>query len=590
MQKKIALAALLVFISSAAAFAQASALRDYVGIIGGSFHPDALAYFDKIKENLKSKGRTDAVKGIDTYLKMGFGTGFVYVTPDGNNYIITNYHVVAQTSTLSISFEKLDGAKTTYDRLKVVAADEDIDIAILTFADGGRPFKSGLSFVAKPTDEGADVFAAGFPGLGSEQIWQFSKGVISNGRVRLPHDENQAFVNEARFGPFIQHTSPIDPGNSGGPLLAAQAGATSGYAVAGINTLSATRRQSTFYAIPAERAVKYLTEAVKPKSEASLRRDLDLRLDTFLKQIAAPKAVYGIIGNYISNSCAASNAEYGILETFSRAPRTVQDAIYNEDDPLDIMKYSVGWIIEDSFRGKSTGALHASLGEITKNTDGTYTVPLKFPAHTITSTWALEFGIWKLATAGEKASGDKTLVTKKEEQQKRDKTKNDLSSYFMLSIGYTDIFDAFVRQETVYDGDSYEGRSEPVTKITPAFDVTLYIANEKLLYNVTFFVAKNFYEVGAGIGFNIPIDIKTVILAPYAVAGVNIQLFTIGEFLPVIKFGTQVEAGLMLTTTFVPGLYLLGGYQYNIPLRDFFASTTPTNTHMLKFNVGYAFY
>jgi hypothetical protein len=131
---------------------------------------------------------------------------------------------------------------------------------------------AGLAFAGAPAEEGTDVFAAGFPGLGFEQIWQFSKGIVSNARMRLPRDPvEDAEVNETRFGPFIQHTAPIDSGNSGGPLLVAQAGVPIGYAVAGINARTATRRAATFFAIPADRVLAYINAAIRSRDEAVMR-------------------------------------------------------------------------------------------------------------------------------------------------------------------------------------------------------------------------------------------------------------------------------------------------------------------------------
>jgi serine protease Do len=541
-----------------------------------------------MKDNLKKRGKTDAAKALDNWIKMGFGTGFVYVAPDGVNYVITNYHVVAQTTTLSISFEKMDGAKTTYDRLKVVAADEDIDIAILTFADGAKPFTAGLSFVTAPAEEGSDVFAAGFPGLGIEQIWQFSRGVISNARMRFPRDPvEDVDINEARFGPFIQHTATIDHGNSGGPLLVLQPDVTSGYAVTGINAMGWRGRASTFFAIPADRALTYITEAFKPKDDAVRRQNLDTRLDAFIKALAKPKAVYAAIADYLSNACAASNAEYAIMETTSRATRLVREAIEGLNDPVDGMKYSVAWLVEDSFRGKTTGALQATLGDITQNSDGSYTVPLKLPGNrVVNTTWVTEYGMWKLDKAGDLVSGDKSLVAEREKQKERDKKKKDYNRFLMLSVGYTQIFDHKISKEIIgYDwGEPIYG---PITGPAPALDIALLYAPGKYsLYRISFDLADKFWQLDANIGFKVPIDIKAVTLAPYATVGVGFGAY---ESILDFRMAVPIQAGLMVTTTWVPGLYFLAGYQYNLDLWAFISSATPSDTNMLKINLGYAF-
>jgi serine protease Do len=473
----------------------------------------------------------------------------------------------------------------------VIAADEDIDIAILTFANDAKPFATGLDFVTTPADEGADVFAAGFPGLGTEQIWQFSRGIISNAAVRFPRDPvEDADISEARFGPFIQHTSPIDPGNSGGPLLVALADAKSGYAVAGINAMIARRRASTFYAIPADRALAYISAAIKPKDDEAKRRSLDLRLDAFVKSIAKPKAVYAAIAAYISNACTASNAEYAIMETFSRAPRTVQEHIDTVSDPVEWMQYSVAWLIEDSFRGKTTGVLRAELGDIKKNIDGSYTVPLKFSGdREIVTTWVDEFGIWKLEKAGDLVSGDKSLVEKKEMQQKSAQRKKGYDNFIMPSLAYAQLFDHKIGEKRVYsDPWDHEYTTEPLTEPAPGLDISVLIAHNKyILYGLSLVLAEDFWQLDGTAGFSIPIDLKAVVLAPNA--GLGILFRNYGEGVKIPQTGLVLKGGIMATLTAVPGLYLLAAYQYNIPTDVIFEDKKVADQHILKFGIGYAF-
>jgi serine protease Do len=563
-------------------FGQASALRDYVGTIEGAYHPDALAYFDKIKENLRKNGRTDVAQAFDDYIRMGFGTGFVYVAPDGTNYVITNYHVVAQTNTLSVSFEKQDGARTTYSRLRVVAADEDIDLAILTFDNDARPFAAGLDLAAAPVEEGVDVYAAGFPGLGSEQIWQFSRGVISNARMRLPRDPvEEAELNEARFGPFIQHTSPIDPGNSGGPLLIAQAGVPTGYAVVGINTLSARGRTAAFYAIPADRVLAYINEAINPKDEAALRQNLESRLNAFVRGLTKPQAVYDVIAEYLSNACTAGNAEFAIMETFSRAPRSVQERIYNVSDPVSAMQYCVGWLIEDSFRGKTSGVLRATLGDMVKNTDGSYTVALQFSGgRVVSTTWVIEYGIWKLDKAGDLVTGDRTVLDRRIRDQEAER--NLRTDYnWAISAGYA------------YLG---LGGSNPRGS---ALDVSVSMPVSFITYGAhLLFQSGDFGILEMEIGFAGAIRLGKIALMPYGNVGGGIfwhEKDTSSDSMSMISDSMSIafslQGGLMFTSSYVPGLFFKTAYQFNFD--DIFSSDRATplkdTKHSLILSVGYLF-
>jgi hypothetical protein len=332
-----------------------------------------------------------------------------------------------------------------------------------------------------------------------------------------------------------------------------QAGVPSGYAVAGINARGLSGyRENTFFAIPADRALAYITEAVKPKDEATKRQNLDMRLDAFVKGIAKPKAVYSAIADYLSNACTASNAEYAIGETFSRAPRTVQDAIDNINDPVNWMQYCVAWLIEDSFRGKTAGMIRATLGDITRNTDGSYTVPLKFSGdRVITTTWVSEFGIWKLDKAGDLVSGDKTLVEKQKKQRESDKQKTDYENFVMLSLGYNQIFDHKVDEKHSLTS-SWDDTIEPITKAAPALDISVLVVSGKYwLYGGSITFAEKFWQADVKIGGNVPFDIKVVTLAPYAVVGVNIHKYNNEKFYEktrMIQGVAQVQGGLMVST------------------------------------------
>jgi serine protease Do len=209
-------------------------LRDFVGLVNQTYHPGIVAIFEKLKTDLTARGESNAVRAIDRILSGASGSGFVFNDENGNLYALTNYHVIVQANTISLTFERQDGTKRVFSDLTVIAADEEKDIALLAFAPGDRPLDEGLHFLSRPVIEGEDVYAAGFPGLGTTTIWQLSRGIISNANVRFP----KSSIDDTLLGPFLQHTAQIDPGNSGGPLLIAQQNVPSGYVVAGLNTLS----------------------------------------------------------------------------------------------------------------------------------------------------------------------------------------------------------------------------------------------------------------------------------------------------------------------------------------------------------------
>ncbi len=136
----------------------------------------------------------------------GNGTGF-FISKDG--YLATNYHVIADASEIEIEFIR-NGQKQNY-RAKVVQSDKQNDLAILKIDDNS--FNSFVNipynFKTALADVGSNVFALGYPMalnvMGAEI--KFTDGKISS-RTGFQDDIST-----------YQMTTPIQPGNSGGPLF-----------------------------------------------------------------------------------------------------------------------------------------------------------------------------------------------------------------------------------------------------------------------------------------------------------------------------------------------------------------------------------
>lgn len=386
MNKRILCCLTLTAVFNICTFGQA-ALRDYVGIINLSFHPNAVSYLEKVKRQSSEA----AARNIDSYIQGDTGTGFVYVAPGGKNYILTNYHVISNAHSLSIKFEKQNGQQTTYSGLTVVAADEDMDIALLEFGAGRNPFREGLSFYTRPVAEGDDVFSAGFPGLGPAMIWQFGRGMVSNASVRVP----ASYDSDKILGPFIQHTAQVDSGNSGGPLLIQNRGVTTGYSVVGINTLKARNRQAANYSIPVSRIQEFINTALKKESRNERSR-LETKVDSFIAGLGVNKAVYPHIAEYLSYTCIAENTEYAFSELSKSRSRSTQDDINTAlvYSPADGMSLAVAWLIENRIR-PAASAIRITTESITPNGSG-FTVTFKANNTTFSSEWVNNYGIWQI--------------------------------------------------------------------------------------------------------------------------------------------------------------------------------------------------
>jgi serine protease Do len=548
-----------------AGFGQAAAIRDYVGMISQVFHPDIVAFLERLRGDLVKRNRTAAVRSLDRYLKGESGTGFVYVAPDGKNYIITNYHVISQADTLTVTFEKPDGERTRFSGLTIVAADKDMDIALLAFAGGQNPFRQGMAFINRAVEEGDDVYSAGFPDLGGvAMVWQLGRGIVSNSSVRIPNPDDATDV----FGPFIQHTAQIDPGNSGGPLLIQTPGVPSGYAVAGINTLVVRFRQAANFSIPMNRVQTFLDTTFQAPVEDELTR-VNAGIDTFIQGLGAPKAVYPHIADFLSYACTGENVDYALSEVFDKAPRTVQDDIFDRD-VVDAMIFAVAWLIENNLRTK-TGTMPAMTKEsVTPSGDGRYKVTFNVSGKTMDSEWVNEYGNWRIRKIGDFASGDKTMVEKK---KKATTTAANLRAdpHFQIAAGYTNIIDrgAAVGLDLIVRGDYVGG-------------------------GLNAYFGKDFFQIESGFGVYIPIKANVVAFTPFAQVGAGVQFKKVGEErtfgLP--DFGFSLKGGLQFTTAAVPGLFLQGAYQYNLYLFSTLAADSGNidpDKHLITISLGYSF-
>lgn len=159
--------------------------------------------------------------------KIATGSGFVV---GGGDYVVSNWHVVACTTTGGRAGILLDARRLDVVAVEVKAHDARKDLAILRL--DRRIHRSDAPFATVATLEKRDpVVAVGFPGAademaGSESLSEatFTEGVVS--RI-LPPSPEQATAH------LVQTSAAINPGNSGGPLFD-QYGR-----VIGINTLKA---------------------------------------------------------------------------------------------------------------------------------------------------------------------------------------------------------------------------------------------------------------------------------------------------------------------------------------------------------------
>lgn len=156
---------------------------------------------NSVKKNVNEQNK--AIQNINNTKRNGtdpihFGaTGFM-LTKDG--YVVTNYHVVNGADSIHLQNNKGEAFKA-----QIIHTDKEKDLAILYINDDN--FKSLKSvpytFKKQKSDIGEDIFTLGFPR--DEAV--YGQGYLSS---------NTGYAGDTIA---YQISIPVNPGNSGGPVL-----------------------------------------------------------------------------------------------------------------------------------------------------------------------------------------------------------------------------------------------------------------------------------------------------------------------------------------------------------------------------------
>jgi len=115
-----------------------------------------------------------------SFAQGGHGSGFIITDRNGENYIITNSHVVAHVEKVNVEILKYDGTSQLYVNCPILYIDDEIDLAVLQFPNKEKIFSQGIKIDSKLKKDGTEVWSAGYPGLLGRPSWQFAKGNITN--------------------------------------------------------------------------------------------------------------------------------------------------------------------------------------------------------------------------------------------------------------------------------------------------------------------------------------------------------------------------------------------------------------------------
>ncbi len=172
------------------------------------------------------------------------GSGFTYAFSD-RNFVITNYHVVQGTSSLSVTFSNGNGFSAT-----VLGTDSYSDLAVLSVDAPASEFKPVEIVSSSTLRVGDPVIAIGNPyGL----VGSLTTGVVSALGRTITEEE---YAGGFAIANIIQTSAPINPGNSGGPLLNAVG------KVVGVTTAIVSDSQGLGFAVPSNTILREISALI----------------------------------------------------------------------------------------------------------------------------------------------------------------------------------------------------------------------------------------------------------------------------------------------------------------------------------------
>lgn len=198
-----------------------------------------------VKEALKEAAKKPPLPGYEpkqTKKEKGFVTGTGFFVSD-RGHLLTNFHVIEDADELSVVLS--DGRTLPAEMLK---ADPANDIALIKVDASVPPLAFGQPAAVRKGDE---ITALGYPLI-----------EIQGQEVKATFGRINAVTGAGGDIRYFQIDAPIQPGNSGGPLLDAQ-GRVIGIATATASTIGVAREkgylpQNVNYAVKASYAIPLL--------------------------------------------------------------------------------------------------------------------------------------------------------------------------------------------------------------------------------------------------------------------------------------------------------------------------------------------
>lgn len=298
---------------------------------------------------------TSIVQGVDffnqSYQSKGAGSGVVFFKDNDNAYIVTNNHVIAGASTVSISLNECDLVAA-----KLVGKDANADLAVISvslkdLANAGVTNVQVAEFGnSEEVEVGETVIAIG-NALGEGNT--ATKGILSSQTRDVNIQGTKLTV--------LQTDAAINPGNSGGALVNSKG------QVIGINTakISMTTVEGIGYSIASDVAKPIIEELMNSTSTPTLGVYITSVSEEVAAQNNLPQA--GVLVQKIIEGGSASYADIqagDLITSFNGTP------VFNTDQLMSAVKQcKIGQTVDLTIvRNGTTKTVSVKMLESSSNT------------------------------------------------------------------------------------------------------------------------------------------------------------------------------------------------------------------------------
>ena len=276
--------------------------------------PSIVAVTTEIVTTQNFFGRTYSQEG------QGAGSGIIFSQQDGRLYVMTNYHVIEDSTSIHITFADNSTAEAT-----VLGYDENSDVAVLTL-DYDALSQETKDAIAVAVIGDSDNLKVGNGSIAIGNALGYGMSVTTGPISALDREVQMTDGSMT----LIQTQAAINPGNSGGALLNTKG------EVIGINTVkySDTDVEGMGFAIPINEAMEtvegIINGTIVPKTDENTPYlgitggTLD---EEFVKQYGYPAGVYV---SMVADGSAAARAglEQGdIITAFNGTDLTTMDEL-----------------------------------------------------------------------------------------------------------------------------------------------------------------------------------------------------------------------------------------------------------------------